>query len=178
MLMKSKATGESWNPKTFVRRMKVCTCAVHMSGWIFVLQPRYGTDHIICTSRFTNCYYSTAAAWRCFPLPEEDPKLISTHGLIFFNHYLIIIRKSTIKHRSQSHLNTNRISCFTMQTKLPPSVIQEEDMMYIHQAPYPYCFNGSSIEIHQPIMHVSQQHPLLGIGSKCRRTASSSEQAG
>ena len=52
-----------------------------------------------------------------------------------------------------------------MQTRLPPSDIQEEDMtmMHIHRAPHPHCFNSSSIEMHQPIMNASQQHPSLGI---------------
>ena len=52
-----------------------------------------------------------------------------------------------------------------------PSVIQKEEMMYIHQAPHPYRFNGTSIEMHQPIMNVSQQHPLL-----CMKVVSADEQ--
>ena len=39
-------------------------------------------------------------------------------------------------------------------------------MMHIHRAPYPHCFNSSSIEMHQPIMNASQQHPSLGIYSQ------------
>ena len=37
---------------------------------------------------FTNCYSTAVSvAWRCFPLPEEDPKLISTMA----THFSIII---------------------------------------------------------------------------------------